>query len=90
MGDTGGTVVKNLPANAGDTRDAGSIPGSGSTKTLLAFDLVHFVHKGQVCLLFQVSLGFLLYFPWIYESFNKSFANFTTHECLSEDRKSVV
>ena len=22
-------VVKNLPANAGDTRDAGSIPGSG-------------------------------------------------------------
>ena len=25
----GGTVVKNLPANAGDTGDAGSIPGSG-------------------------------------------------------------
>ena len=25
----GGVVVKNLPANAGDTRDAGSIPGSG-------------------------------------------------------------
>ena len=25
----GGTVVKNLPANTGDTRDAGSIPGSG-------------------------------------------------------------
>ena len=25
----GGTVVKNLPVNAGDTRDAGSIPGSG-------------------------------------------------------------
>ena len=24
-----GAVVKNLPANAGDTRDAGSIPGSG-------------------------------------------------------------
>ena len=24
-----GTVVKNLPANAGDTRDVGSIPGSG-------------------------------------------------------------
>ena len=23
------TVVKNLPANAGDERDAGSIPGSG-------------------------------------------------------------
>ena len=25
----GGSVVKNLPANAGDTGDAGSIPGSG-------------------------------------------------------------
>ena len=25
----GGAVVKNLPANAGDTRDRGSIPGSG-------------------------------------------------------------
>ena len=25
----GGTVVKNLLANAGDTRDSGSIPGSG-------------------------------------------------------------
>ena len=24
----GGPVLKNLPANAGDTRDAGSIPGS--------------------------------------------------------------
>ena len=25
----GGTVVKNLPANAGDVRDMGLIPGSG-------------------------------------------------------------
>ena len=25
----GGLVAKNLPANAGDIRDAGSIPGSG-------------------------------------------------------------
>ena len=25
----GGSVVKNLPANAGDKRDVGSIPGSG-------------------------------------------------------------
>ena len=25
----GGTVVKNLPANAGDARDVGSIPGLG-------------------------------------------------------------
>ena len=29
MGFPGGTVVKNLPANAGDTRDAGLIPGLG-------------------------------------------------------------
>ena len=25
----GGLMVKNLPTNAGDTRDVGSIPGSG-------------------------------------------------------------
>ena len=25
----GGSVVKNLPANAGDTRDMGSVPGLG-------------------------------------------------------------
>ena len=29
MGFPGGAVVKNLLANAGDTRDASSIPGSG-------------------------------------------------------------
>ena len=29
MGFPGGVVVKNPPANAGDTGDAGSIPGSG-------------------------------------------------------------
>ena len=29
MGFPGGTVVKNPPANAGDTRDTASIPGSG-------------------------------------------------------------
>ena len=29
MGFPGGVVVKNLPANAGDTEDAGSIPGLG-------------------------------------------------------------
>ena len=27
----GSTVVKNLPANAGDARDAGSIPGLGGS-----------------------------------------------------------
>ena len=29
MGFPSGAVVKNLPAKAGDTRDLGSIPGSG-------------------------------------------------------------
>ena len=29
MGFPGGSVAKNLPANAGDTRDTGSRPGSG-------------------------------------------------------------
>ena len=29
MGFPGGSVVKNPPANAGDTRDAGSVSGSG-------------------------------------------------------------
>ena len=31
MGFSGGSVAKNLPANAGDTGDASSIPGSGKT-----------------------------------------------------------
>ena len=30
-GFSGGAVVKNPPANAGDTRDVGLIPGSGSS-----------------------------------------------------------
>ena len=29
MGFPGGAVIKNLPANAGETREVGSIPGSG-------------------------------------------------------------
>ena len=29
MGFPGGALVKNPPANAGDSRDLGSIPGSG-------------------------------------------------------------
>ena len=29
MGFSCGTVIKTLSANAGDTRDAGSLPGSG-------------------------------------------------------------
>ena len=30
MGFPGGLVVKKLPANTGDTRDAGSMPGMGT------------------------------------------------------------
>ena len=32
-------VVKNLPANAGDVRDAGSISGSGTRCSILAWKL---------------------------------------------------
>ena len=32
MGFPGGTVVKNPPANAGDARDIGSIPGLGISR----------------------------------------------------------
>ena len=31
LSDIGGTVVKNLPANARDARDVGLIPGSGKS-----------------------------------------------------------
>ena len=31
MGLSGGSLVKNPPANAGDTRDSGSIPESGKS-----------------------------------------------------------
>jgi len=34
MGFPGGSVVKNSPAKEGDTRDVGSIPGSGSRNYL--------------------------------------------------------
>jgi len=33
MGFPGGAAVKNLPANAGDIRDTGSIPGLGRSHT---------------------------------------------------------
>ena len=37
----GGTMVKNPPANAGDIRDVGSIPGSG--RSLGAFSVITLV-----------------------------------------------
>ena len=39
IGFPGGTVVKNLPANAGDTRDVGSIPGLGLVFIQTSFQL---------------------------------------------------
>ena len=33
----GGAMVKNLPANAGDIRDSGSIPGGGHGNPRLVF-----------------------------------------------------
>ena len=43
MGFPGGAVVKNLPANTGDTRDMGLIPGSGISpathSTILAWKI---------------------------------------------------
>ena len=35
----GGSLVKNLPANAGDTGDVGSIPGSGRFPCRIMWDL---------------------------------------------------
>ena len=49
----GGTVVKNLPAIAGDARDSGSIPGSGKSpgvgdgNPLQYFCLVNF--RDSIC-----------------------------------------
>ena len=48
----GGTVVKNLPANAGDVRDMGLIPGSGRSlgvgngKPLQYSCVEHSMHRG--------------------------------------------
>ena len=39
-------VVKNPPANAGDTRDAGLIPGGGCSNPLQCFHLESPVNKG--------------------------------------------
>ena len=46
----GGAVVKNLPANAGDTRDMGSIPGSGRSSEVRNGNTLIFLpgkHHGQ-------------------------------------------
>ena len=42
-------------------------PVNSLGKTLLAFVLLHFVLHGQTCLLFQISLGFLLLHSSPYE-----------------------
>ena len=51
-GFSGGTMVKNLLANTGDTRDVGSIPGSGRSpkgcngNTLQYSCLENSIHRG--------------------------------------------
>ena len=42
VGFPGGAVVKNPPVNAGDTRDAGSIPGSGRSSGVRNGNLLQF------------------------------------------------
>ena len=44
-------------------------------KTLLGFALLHFTLQGQICLLFQVSLDFLLCIPVPYDEKNIFFKN---------------
>ena len=52
MGFPGGAVVKNLPANAGDTRNMGSVPesgrshGVGNVDTLQYSGLVNSMDRG--------------------------------------------
>ena len=43
----GGTVVKNLPANAGDVRKAGSIPGSGRSPGVGNGNLLQYPYLGN-------------------------------------------
>ena len=42
MGFSGGAVVKNLPTNAGDTRDVGLIPGFGRSPGVVNGNLLQF------------------------------------------------
>ena len=44
MGLSGGAVVKNLPANAGDARDSGLIPGSGRYLGIGNGNTLHYCH----------------------------------------------
>ena len=47
MGFPGGSVVKNPPANAGDARDVGSIPGSGRFSGEGSDNLLHYSCLGN-------------------------------------------
>ena len=57
----GGTVVKNLPANGGDARDAGLIPGSGRSHSRKQQLIAVFLHTHKY-------LGTLVPFKWTLES----------------------
>ena len=46
-GFTGGAVTKDPPANAGDTRDTGSIPGAGNGNPLQYCCLDNSVNRGS-------------------------------------------
>ena len=53
----GGKVVKNLPANGGDIRDAGSIPGSGRCPGVEYGNPLHYSLRGQRSLVGYSSRG---------------------------------
>ena len=60
MGFPHGAVVKDIPANAGDTRDAGSIPGSGWPPGIGNGSLLQYVLPGK----FHGQSSLAGYSPW--------------------------
>ena len=65
-------------------------PACSLDKTLLAFSLLHFVLQGQICLLFQISLDFLLlhsYPLWWKERFS---FHVISQRCLGVHRTSQL
>ena len=60
MGFPHGTVVKNMPANAGDTRDTGSIPGSGRPPGIGNGSLLQYFLPGK----FRGQSSLVGYSPW--------------------------
>ena len=69
MGFPGGTVVKNLPANAEDIRDAGSIPG-------LERSLGEATHSSILAGKFHGQRSLVSYSPWGHKE-----SDTTEHAC---------